>query len=155
MDVSVFIEGERFNYRVAGFITCGDYVLLQKTEGCDFWNMLGGRVHIGESSKEAFVREMKEELDLKEKKKSLKFIDLAENFFVWEDYNVQELLMIYKLDLPKEYFERLEGFAVIDGHGEKARWFKRDEVKNLVCLPELIYGLAEDDTQFKHTIVHE
>lgn len=152
MDISVFIDGERFNYRVAGFITCGDYVLLQKSDSCAFWNMLGGRVHIGESSQDAFIREMKEELNLDIGENDLKFIYMAENFFDWQNYKVQELLMVYKLELPEEYLEKFDGFSVIDGQNEKTKWFKKQDIKDVVCLPELIYDLAADDSTFKHIV---
>lgn len=153
MDISVFIDKGRFNYRVGAFITCGDYVLLQKSENCEFWNMLGGRAHIGESSKQALIREMKEELGIEIDNMTL--VHLAENFFPWEGIDVHEILMVYKVELPEEYLTKLENFAVIDGHGEVAKWFKKSKVKDLYCLPKLIYDLAKNDNRFKHTIVEE
>ena len=151
-DISLSEEGFKLNYRTAAIVTCGDKILLQRGSDVDFWNMPGGRVKFGESSFDALKRELKEELDFE--LDDAKLIAYCENFFPFGDKNYHELLTVYRFELPKENpiakmgtFYALDNFNVIYG------WFKKDEIKNIKCLPEIIYSLVEKtDENIIHSI---
>ena len=51
-----------FNYRVAGIALSEGRLLLHTSDRDDFWSLPGGRCEFGETSAEALVREMREEL---------------------------------------------------------------------------------------------
>ena len=72
MDVSIEIENIKFNYRVAGIIKNKNNILLHKNDDDIFHAIPGGRIKIGETSKEALKREFIEEMGLTPKK--LKFV---------------------------------------------------------------------------------
>ena len=62
-DVSFYNDDKtkRFNYRVALLPVCNSKILLQKSDKDDFYSLIGGRVHLFETSEEAIIRETKEE----------------------------------------------------------------------------------------------
>jgi 8-oxo-dGTP pyrophosphatase MutT (NUDIX family) len=60
--ISFRVGDYRFHYRAAAIIRDGDYVLLHRLDGDDFWALPGGRVNPGEQAKDTIVREFREEL---------------------------------------------------------------------------------------------
>lgn len=51
-----------FNFRVACIIESNGRFLLHKKKTDDFWNLLGGRVKLGELCEDAIKREIREEI---------------------------------------------------------------------------------------------
>lgn len=143
VDVNFSVDSLRFNFRVAAFVCYKDNILLSHTDDeLDIWNMPGGRVKLGESTLEAIKRELDEELDLIDV--NPKLIVVYENFFNWLDKYVQELDYIYKIDVDEKQFKRLENFLVKDStNNERTCWFNKSQLKDIKCLPEIIYDLFD------------
>lgn len=151
VDVNFTANNERFNMRVAAYITCKNKVLLQKDDRQTFWNMVGGRAQINESTDEAIAREIKEELGLDISNGKLMVV--AENFFNWQGNNVTELLFVYHVELNEVFVEMLEGNRVVDKPEEVLKWFDVKELKNIECKPQLIYDLPNlPKTEITHII---
>ena len=151
-NISFVVGNQKFNFRVAGFITNGNKVLLEKT--FDFWSLPGGRVQMGEGSLEAMKREIKEEMQVSPK--SCELIKVCENFFKWNGNNQQEMLFIYRInfDDASEIYKK-ESFTCADSPNEVFTWHDIEEVKNLKCLPEIIYDLVKDENQNIEHIINE
>lgn len=150
-NVTFVQNGVRFNYRVAAFITCGNKVLLQKSP--KFYNMPGGRVQFGESTEDAVIRELKEEMGVEIKNFTL--IQICENFFDWMGYRQQELLFVYKVQVDgNDELASRDNFKCADSENEIFSWHELKEVEKLNCLPEIIYDLAKRDdfTNVKHMV---
>ena len=56
------IGGSRFFYRAVAVAIQDNYVLLHRIDASEYWTLPGGRVEFGETSSEALIREMQEEL---------------------------------------------------------------------------------------------
>lgn len=148
-DITFLYKDAGFNFRVAAFVKCGDYMLLQKSEGADFWNLVGGRVKLGESTEEAIARELLEELGIESDKE---LIWIAENFFMWQGHHAHEMLYIFKVELDESCFEKFENFKVIDSQDEYTKWVHKDDIKNYVCKPNLLYDIWNKSDSFNHTV---
>ena len=149
-DVNFSVDTNRFNFRVAGFIRIDDKILLQKSPQMDFYNLPGGRVKFGESTVEAIIREVKEELCIDIDAPKLFYV--AENFFKWEDKDVQELVFIYKIDIDRKYLDILDHHKVPDNATEYTYWIDIANLKNITCKPNLIYDLPNITAEFTHNI---
>lgn len=146
-----FFDGEkRFNFRIAAYVTCKGKVLLAKHDDAPFYNMVGGRIQMGESSEDAIRREFKEELDIDEFEGSLFYV--AENFFDWMGHYVQELLFIYRVELDEKYYDKLDHFKILDSKCEYTYWFDKEELKDLVLRPERILELGDLDNKIHHKV---
>ena len=140
-DISFYTNEGRFNFRVAAYVTCGDKMLIQHTDGVDFVNLIGGRVHLGENTIDAVKREIKEEIGVEVKKQKLMVI--AENFFEWQGKKVHEMLFIYQVELAKKYLKQLDGVNVLDHDNQHVEWVEKSKIKNYVCKPDIIYQLPK------------
>lgn len=151
-DINFTLDNNRFNFRVACFITFNNSALLVKNDNCDFYNLPGGRAKINESTLDAVKREIQEELAIEIVNPKLFYI--FENFFNWIDKNVQELLFVYHIKLDKNSpLLHNNSFANKDNYEENFYWVKFDEIKNIKCLPEIIYNLPKMNfNQIKHSI---
>ena len=143
-DINFNFENNRFNFRVGAYICCNGKMLLQTSPQFSFWNLVGGRVKMGESTLDAIKRELNEELGITKCNPHL--IKVAETFFDWQGVSVQELFFVYQVDLPKSYYKKLDNFLVLDSDGEHTNWFDEHKLKQIVCKPEFIYELPKSKT---------
>lgn len=87
----------RFNYRVAGIIDAEGMILVHKFVDADYCFLPGGRVQIGETAKDAIVRELSEELGITTPQiTGLPYI--AENFFEYAEETFHEMSLFFNID---------------------------------------------------------
>ena len=149
-NISVVNGNIRFNYRVAVIIKHQNRVLLENAFG--FWNMIGGRVQFGESSRVAAHRELKEELNIEVD--NLKLINISENFFEWNGKNQHEMLFVYETVLDDSFdIVRKNQFNCLDDENEIFVWQNTEDVEKLDCRPEIIKQLVKrTDDRITHNI---
>ena len=154
IDVNFSVGENRFNYRVAAIIECGDKVILDKSKEVDFWNLPGGRVKIDEDTFSALKREMKEEIGF-EITCEPTLVAIIENFYEMWGKKVSELDFIYKIEIGKDdELAKKQNFESFDNPSIIYHWFNKSDVKNQKCLPKTIYELVErKDDNFKHIII--
>ncbi len=91
-----FDEGKnKFNFRVAGLFIDkqNDRFLTCTSEKIDFCVLPGGRVEMGEDTKQSLFREIQEELGCEAVLTGLKVV--TENFFEFDGQNYHELQYVY------------------------------------------------------------
>lgn len=106
MDISVDIEDYKLNIRAAGIIIHNDKILVHRNKNSDHYALIGGRVAIGEDSKETVKREVLEEIG--KTVEIIGYIATIENFFEMKGKKYHEILFIYKMEFEKEEDKRIE-----------------------------------------------
>jgi len=150
-DVNFTFDNDRFNYRVGILIFCGNKVLISKFESVNFYNIMGGRVKLGENTQDAVKRELKEELDY-DLNVPIELKIVSEDFFNWMDKYVQELTFVYKLELSEEYFEKFKNFNVIDSKDERVNWFDKDQLQKINCVKNFMKEVFDLPQGIVHAI---
>lgn len=89
----------RLNIRAAAVIIHDGYLLCDREEGVDWSFLPGGRVKRGETSRQALIREMREELGVKVELRQPHFI--TESFFLHEDMRFHEMGFYYLVKKPQ------------------------------------------------------
>ena len=122
-------ENGKFRLRVSGIILKNNKILVHETQKFKGYCLPGGHVEVGESTKQAILREMKEELNI-----DVKIIDLFcinENIYDTEGITNQEINYYYKLEnldfLPDQTFSVKE----IDKGVEKEHKFVWIDINDL------------------------
>ena len=95
-DISFRLDGHRINLRVGGVFIADGRVLLNRLERDDYLFLPGGRVATGESTDEAMLREIREELGIA--CRIVRPVFLLENFFTLAGEPFHELGLYYLLD---------------------------------------------------------
>ncbi|ANF97834.1 NUDIX hydrolase [Paenibacillus bovis] len=129
----------KFNFRVAGIAIQDNRVLLHTTVKDDFWNLPGGRVEFNESTEQAILREIKEELDVEVGSPKLLFIN--EDFFEYDSMQFHEIGFYYLVSFPEghEITTYEDEFSGIEDEGRLIfKWFPVDELQDLEVYPEVL-----------------
>lgn len=147
-DVVIKTDKQKFNFRVAVIpYNNNNQVLLQRVKNEEYLSLIGGRVKLGETTANALLREVQEELGILINQKNLDLVYVCENFFKINDKDIHELLFIYKYALNSNI-----SYKVIDKENVKAEWFKIEDLKNLNIKPAIIknFNISEE---LQHLII--
>lgn len=112
-------------------------ILLCKAKGGSSTYLPGGHIELGESSREALVREMKEETGLDVE--TGRFLGAVENSFVQKGKRHSEINLVYEMKLPPEAKEvrALEDWIEFE-------WRELSALESANLLPEAFRVLKEN-----------
>lgn len=127
-----------FSYRIGGVLIKDNQILLTKGDEDDY-SLPGGHVQIGETSKEAIIREFKEETNL-----DVEVVDniaTFENFFKMGKTPCHQVCMFYRLKLVNDNQEYKPEPDTKDTHFV---WFPLDQLESIKIYP---IGIKEEITK--------
>lgn len=138
-DIKIKDENGKFRLRVSGMIIKNNKLLVHETQKFKGYCLPGGHVELGESTKQAILREMKEELKITD------LFCINENIYDTGETTSQEINYYYKLEnldfLPDEFFsvkeidkgvEKEHKFAWIDINDLCYKNFKPDHMAKII-----------------------
>lgn len=136
MDTTYQTADGIFNYRVGAIIPNGTKVLMAHDKKHDQYYTIGGRAHFGETSGQAMLREIFEEIGIKAELDRLAFV--SENFFVVDGTPFHELAFYW---LVKPFDLNSIDFSAIkcDGADAEICWVNFGD--KAWCRDKLIYPL--------------
>ena len=106
MDLSIDVADYKLNIRAAAIILHNGKVLLHNDKKLNFYALVGGRIAIGEDSKETLKREILEEMGKEIEIKDYAFT--VENFFILNNKKYHEIMFVYTADFKEEADKQLE-----------------------------------------------
>lgn len=119
----------------------GDRILVHEAEdpvkGIRFARPLGGGIDFGEHSRDAVIREIREELGAEIT--DVKFVCMMESIYIYLGKPGHELVFVYDARFADESLYEYEALQVIEGKRKfEARWRSLDELKaeNILLVPE-------------------
>lgn len=103
-----------------------------KVKNQTFYRALGGGIEFTETSKDAIVREFKEEINA-----DIILLDVSENIFTYKGNYGHEIVFIYSIDIPEKFYK--EKYLIKDDSSEyTAIWVDIDDFKsgNKILYPD-------------------
>lgn len=151
-DVKFWKEDGSFKLRVCGVVQVGDKILIDNCDNAPFWGYPGGHVELGESTREAVVREVKEEIGVDaEIIKNLASIQL---FFTREDgkpFHEIGFYYLMKANIePKNLTIEENDKGRLRKH--QFRWVTKEELKNLDVRPTELKKVILNDLENQEII---
>ena len=151
-DVKFWKEDGSFKLRVCGVVQVGDKILIDNCDNAPFWGYPGGHVELGESTREAVVREVKEEIGVDaEIIKNLASIQL---FFTREDgkpFHEIGFYYLMKANIePKNLTIEENDKGKLRKH--QFRWVTKEELKNLDVRPTELKEVILNDLENQEII---
>ena len=137
-------------------LCAGDRIFLHRLDQDDFWTFPGGRVELGETSQEALVRELEEELNADIE--IVRLLWLVENFFEYNSQQYHEIAFYYLMQFPARslYLTKDKSFFGVEGDKNlEFRWFVNDfeVLKELPLLPSFLQqSLSNLPSSVEHII---
>ena len=142
MDLSLDVGDYKLNIRAAGAIIHNNKVLIHKNVNEDHCCIPGGRIEIGENSKETIKREIKEEMGKEVEVK--RYLATIENFFELHGKKYHELFFLYQIEFTNEEDKKID-YTIKNIEGKdylQYEWVdldKLDEYNLLpICLKEIL-----------------
>ena len=155
MNKDIVIKDEknnyRFNYRVAAVFTSKDKIFLQKSEKDSYYSLIGGRVKYNETTKEAIIREIGEEIGIIVKENDLLLINVAENFFTYNNKKIHELLFVYKIIDNKELGKK-DIIKTLDKDDVVNKWFSISKISKMDIRPKTVMCILNNN-DVSHSII--
>lgn len=155
MDVKIKNDTMNFNYCARAIIEQDEKVLILCVNDAGYYHLPGGHVEIGETSENALLREIKEEVGFEVTIK--KAVVINEQFYNKKD-SANHSLIFYYLASPKNKIITESSIRMEQGRTKmiknELRWVTRDELKDIDMRPDLIKDMIvknEFDT-LKHII---
>ena len=147
MDITFKTDNGRFNYRVCAVIINENKILAMHDERSPYYYLPGGRVSLHETTENAVLREVKEELEIDAE--IIRPLWLNESFFV-EDVNhdkYHEICVYFLVDISKtDLLTKGEKFVLYEReHTHEFEWLEFERLKSEyfypVFLKEKIFNL--------------
>ena len=137
MDISYKTESGTFNYRVCAMIISDGKILAMHDERSPYFYLPGGRVKMGETSEDAVIREVREELGIIAKIARPLWLNQA---FFTEDVDhlrYHELFIYFLMDISEtDLLERGYVFTVNEGKRTHTfEWLDFDQLKEEYFYP--------------------
>lgn len=129
-DLTIDFDDCKINIRVGAIIKNKNQILLCMIKNTDFWFVPGGRVKTLESTEEAIIRELNEEIG--DNFKLLNSCIFSENFFIHNNIKFHEFCTYYFAHWKKEQIE------IKPSKNEIFKWFDINEIENLNIKPGFI-----------------
>lgn len=142
MDISIKLDDYKLNVRTCAFIRCGDEILLCEHKDKDYYSLPGGHVKMGEDSKTALMRELKEELNYDLCENDLRIVRCIENFFTYKGEKIHEYLFVYLTVLDKSLYNG--DFKNLENDNITMNWVKEDAFILLNVEPGVVKGIISN-----------
>ena len=150
-DLSIIIDGVKFNFRVGLLVKMKKQVLVECNQDYDFVVLPGGRVKTLESSEDALIREINEEMKIDLTNYNLEFICIDENFFELDNIKYHELYFIYKIEIDENNEDFKNGMINYDSKVNYYKWVDILDLKEVNLLPKSLINI-NDSNGIHHNI---
>ena len=132
MDLKIKTEEEEFHGRTCGIIKQENSFLIMRVNETPYYHIPGGHIEIGEDSKQAIIREIKEEIGCDVQEADL--FEIQENFWTRNNKKCHGIEFYYiikpKCALEMKNYKRIEN----DKGEEKLldfKWVTPEELKDI------------------------
>lgn len=138
MDLTLKTEKGCFNHRVAAVIIDNNRLLAQKNTDTNEYYLVGGRVAFGESTDEALIREIKEELKISIT--DYKPLWINECFFIDNGQKFHEIGMYYLVNISNTEFNHYESTFKTkeENRINTYEWLDIEKLNSVVLYPQFI-----------------
>lgn len=150
-DLSIIIDGIKFNFRVGLLVKMKKQVLVECNQDYDFVVLPGGRVKTLESSEDALIREINEEMKIDLTNYNLEFIGIDENFFELDNIKYHELYFIYKIEIDENNEDFKDGMINYDSKVNYYKWVDILDLTEVNLLPKSLINII-DSNGIHHSI---
>jgi ADP-ribose pyrophosphatase YjhB (NUDIX family) len=153
-DINNTIGSYNFSSRAVAIIKYNNYILFQKRIKDKFWALPGGKIKIYESSEEALIRELNEELGLSTFK-SIDLISVDEYFFEIDNIKYHQYLFTYNVELKDYALFTINQFNSVESNELVFKFFNINEINWNIVKPQFLKQLLNCKKRVKTHNIHK
>lgn len=145
-DLSIMVDDVKFNFRVSCIMKYKGKVLVEKNPEVSHSVFPGGRVMTMEDTKEALIREIKEEMHFDISKKDIELKAIIENFFRSNGVKYHEIGFVYKIELnEKDELVHRKELVNYDSENSYYEYVNIDNIAKEPILPSVVKNLINQE----------
>ena len=145
MDINFKKEDIVFNYRVGALIKYQNQYLITEHQNKDYDSFIGGRVHLGEDSISAVIREVKEETGYTPK--YIRTRGILENFFLCKGKEYHEIFILHELEFCDKEIYTLKTIKNLEQNDAQFVWKTKTQL-NKTLEPLILIDYLEKQECF-------
>lgn len=150
MDIKIKMEEEEFHCRACGIIKQENSFLIMRVNETSYYHIPGGHIEIGEDSKQAIIREIKEEIGCDIEKADL--FAIQENFWTRNNKKCHGIEFYYIIE-PKEKLEVNDYQKIEIDKGEEKlldfKWATSEQLRDIDLRPNNIRDMLIKEEYLK------
>ena len=138
MDLCLDVGEYKLNIRAGGVFIHNNKILTHKDINKDHYALPGGRIEIGENSKETIKREIQEELG--KEIEITGYIATIENFFEMDNKKYHELYFLNKVEFANEEDKKID-YTLYNIEGKEYlqyEWIDLEKIEEFNLVPECL-----------------
>jgi len=128
MDIRFNVKNNIFKCRVVALINKEDKILVEVKKNKKYYTLPGGKLKIGEKSKKAIIREIKEEIQ--EETIFVKNLGVVEHFYESDNKKYHEILFLIQLKFKNQNCYNKNIFLNKEDKDIKYIWKNIGEIKD-------------------------
>jgi len=150
-------EELNFKFRVSGIVIKNDKVLFVEMDDSKFLCLPGGHVELGETTEQACLRELKEEVG--KNFKIDKYCGVIENFFRNKfNKNIHEIAFYYTLTTTDKLDTK--DFTLMENDKGNIikldfKWLDLEKIENYDIRPKYLKKILKNNLVFNHLMIDE
>lgn len=150
-------EKLKFKFRVSGIVIKNNKTLFVDMDDSGFLCLPGGYVELGETTEQACLRELKEEVG--KNFKIDKYCGVTENFFKNKfNKNIHEISFYYLLT-PTDELDTTDFTLMENDKGNiiklDFKWIDIDKIENYDIRPKVLKEILKNNLSFNHLVINE
>ena len=144
MDLSIVVDNQLLNIRVGVIMKYDGKTLIEIPKEKGNSVIPGGRVKIGENTKDALKREIKEEMGITLNKNKMIFKSVLENFFMADNRKVHELFFVYEYSISNNEYQKIIKIKKnLDSGKTYFSFLKNSEFNKVNLLPKEVISIIK------------
>ncbi len=155
MDLTLDIEDYKLNIRAAAVIIHDNKILVHKNVNEDHCTLPGGRIAIGESSRETIKREINEEMG--KEIEITGYIGTIENFFEDKQKKYHEILFIQRAEFITDEDKKIN-YTLHNIEGKdylNYEWIDLDKIEEYNIVPKCLRSVLKSQSFPMHLVNNE
>ena len=150
-DVKFWKEDGSFKLRVCGVVQVKDKILIDNCDNAPFWSYPGGHVELGEDTRKAVLREIKEEVNIDAQ--IIKNLATIQLFFTRDDnmpFHEIGFYYLLKANIEPKDFVIEEDRGRLRKH--QFKWITKEQLKSLDVRPTALKNVILNDLENQEII---
>lgn len=150
-DINIDLGDYILNCRAVAVIKNDNNILLQKRKQDKFWALPGGKVKLGEQTKNTIERELAEELGIHDYE-IIKMDSVTEYFFKFDGKKIHQYIFSFLVEIKEQWiFNKKEFLGIEKEKNLIYKWFDISEIEKGIIKPDFLkeHLLSKDESVMK------
>ena len=155
MDISIKLDDYRLYVRSGCIIVHDNKILMHRNLVHNYYAIIGGKIAIGENSKETLKREMIEETG--KEIEIIGYVTTVENFYEMDNEKYHEIMFIHKAEFVNEEDKKMTDTIINleNKNDQQYEWLDLDRIDEYNVKPKVLFKILKNREDVAHLVNYD